>query len=198
MTYTGVSSESSNCMTSSPFIFPPSPSPFPPSPNPLPLQALFSSGLRLAQQLITRVLAGGDLAERLQCLARLAVDVLGNLNVHRDQEVADRGVRSPDSLAADPERAAVRRAGRDADAHRHAAVRRYLDLRAERGLGERDRHGDRQVRAGPAEHWVRGNVHTHVQVAGRPAALAGCAFALELDPLAVGHPRGNARLDRPR
>src|SRR3979411_179133 len=153
MTYTGVSSVSSNCMT----------------PSPLTGSswmfvcwswccwrslAVASSGLGLAQQLIPRVVTGGHLAEGLERLACLAVDVAGHLHVHGDQEIAHRGVGAPDSLAPDPERAAVRGTRRDPHAHRHPAVRRHLDLRAERGLGERDRHGDGQVVAGPAEHGV--------------------------------------------
>ena len=103
-----------------------------------------------------------------------------------------------DALAADPEGAAVRRAGRDPQRDRHAPVGRHLDLGAERGLGEGDRHGHGQVVARPAEHRVRGDVHAHVQVAGGAAALARRALALELDPLAVADPGGDARLDGAR
>src|ERR1700759_3187996 len=41
-------------------------------------------------------------------------------------------------------------------------------------------------------------MHPHVQVPGGTAALARGALALELDPLPVGHPGRNPRLDGPR
>src|SRR5579872_3324934 len=107
MTYTGESSVSSKPIMSSPLVF-----------------AVLcggragharssratSSGLGLAQQVGPRVLAPGELAERLERLACLRVEALGHLHVHGDQEVAHRGVGTPDALARDPERAAVRRA----------------------------------------------------------------------------------------
>src|ERR1700759_2403174 len=40
-------------------------------------------------------------------------------------------------------------------------------------------------------------MHPHVQVPGGTAALARGALALELDPLPVGHPGRNPRLDGP-
>ena len=59
------------------------------------------------------------------------------------------------ALAADPEGAAVGRARRELQRDRRPAERRHLDLAAERRLGERDRHGDREVVALAAEHRVR-------------------------------------------
>ena len=59
--------------------------------------------------------------------------------------------RSPGALRAghapalDPERAPAARAGRDPERDRRAVEGRHLDVRAERGLGERHGHGEGQV-----------------------------------------------------
>ena len=58
------------------------------------------------------------------------------------------------ALAAHPERLAARGAGGHLQRDR-AVQRRHLDVRAERGLGERDRHVDRQVVALATEQLVR-------------------------------------------
>src|SRR5256884_3239520 len=55
----------------------------------------------------------------------------------------------------------------------------------------------RDVVAGAPEDRVRLDVHPHVQVARRSAALTRCALAPEPDPLPVRHARGDAGLDRP-
>src|SRR5450631_1595311 len=149
------------------------------------------------QQVIARVLPGGGLPEVLQGLPGRAVHVLGHLNLHGDQEVPVGAVAAAHALTPHPEGTAVRGARRDPDADRGPAMRWHLDLRAQGGLGERHRHGDREVVPGPAEHRMRRDVHAHVQVAGRAATLAGCALALELDALAVGDTGGDARLDGP-
>src|SRR5260370_11987640 len=109
MTYTGVSSVSWNCITSSPFLCWSSCC----SRSP----ATASAGLGLAQQLTPRVVAGGHLPEGLEGLARLAVDVAGHLHVDGDQEIPHPGVPAPDSPAPDPEPASVRRTRPDPDAH---------------------------------------------------------------------------------
>src|SRR5499427_7461256 len=150
-----------------------------------------------AQEVVARVLTGRRFAEGLKGLPRGAVQVLRHLNRHRGQQVAVRPVLAPGSLAPHPEGAAARRPGGDPDAHRHPAERRDLDLRAERRLGEGDRHGHGDVVAGAAEDRVRLDVYPHVQVARRSAALTRCALAPEPDPLPVCHARGDAGLDRP-
>src|SRR6185437_3265002 len=115
-----------------------------------------------------------------------------------DEEVAYGAVGSPDALAADPALNAVRGAGRNSDADRLTLVCGHLDVGAQRRLGERDRHDDRQVVPGAPEDRMAADVHAHVQVAGRAAALAGSALALELDPLPVGHAGRDPGLDGPR
>ena len=61
------------------------------------------------------------------------------------------------------------RALRQPQGHRRAPERRHLDLRAERQLRERHRHGHRQVVARAAEHRVRLDVHrTYRSPAGPP------------------------------
>src|SRR2546429_6999788 len=55
----------------------------------------------------------------------------------------------------------------------------------------------RDVAAGAPEDRVRLDVHPHVQVARRSAALTRCALAPEPDPLPVRHARGDAGLARP-
>src|SRR5260370_39129888 len=101
MTYTGVSSVSWNCITSSPFLCWSSCC----SRSP----ATASTGLGLAQQLTPRVVAGGPLPEGLDGLARLAVGGAWHLHVDRDQGIAHPGVRAPGSLAPDPGRESPRR-----------------------------------------------------------------------------------------
>ena len=78
----------------------------------------------------------------------------GRRHVDRDEQVAGLApvVHAP---ALHPQRAARRGAGRDADLHRAAVERRHAHVRAQRRLGERDRHRQRQVVAPPAEQPVR-------------------------------------------
>src|SRR5215469_10904490 len=182
MTYTGVSSVSSNWLVMS-----------------SPSGGQHRLAVSVLQQVRPRIGACGRVAERLQRIPRLVVQFVRDLDVHGDEHVAERAVLTPDALAADPEGAAIRRPGRNPQADRHAAVRRYLDLRAEGGLGERHRDGDCQVGAGAAERSVRVrlDVHTDVEVARRPAALTRCALAGQLDALAVGDACRDPGLDRP-
>src|SRR5690348_13509412 len=162
------------------------------------LTALIGSAPGPLQQLGAGIIAGRGLAERLQRLAGLVVQLGRDHHLHGDQQVAVEAIRAAaDAPALDPECAPVRCTGRDPHRDRHAPVRRNLDLRAQRRLAERHGHADREVVAGPAEHLVRGDVHLDVQVTGRPAALTRGSLALELDPLAVRHAGRDARLDGP-
>lgn len=61
--------------------------------------------------------------------------------------------------------------------------RRHLDLRAERRLDERHRHGDAQVVAVEGEHRERLDVYADDEVAVRAAELAGPALAAQPDLL---------------
>ena len=72
--------------------------------------------------------------------------------------------------------------------------RGHVDLAAQRGLGERDRHPHGEVVAVAAEQRVRRDVALDDQVAGRAAVAARRAAALEADPLPIGDARGDARL----
>ena len=70
------------------------------------------------------------------------------------------------------------------------AVRRHLDLRAERRLGEASpARSTVRLSPLPAEHRVRLDVDPDVQVAGLAAVLAGGALAGDPDPLPVGDAR---------
>src|SRR5580693_8349266 len=158
---------------------------------------LISAAPGALQQVIARVLPGGGLPEVLQGLPGRSGHVLGHLDGHSDQQVPVGPVAAAHTLAAHPEGAAVGGARRDPDADRGPAVRRHLDLRAQRGLRECHRHGDREVVPGPAEHRMRRDVHAHIQVPGRPATLPGRTLALQLDLLAVSHAGRDARLDSP-
>src|SRR5207247_556774 len=66
--------------------------------------------------------------------------------------------------------------------------RRHLDRRAERGVGERDGDVDDEVRAAPLVDRRLGHARDDDQVAGRAAAVAGLALALEADPRPVLDP----------
>src|SRR6202008_4771881 len=93
---------------------------------------------------------------------------------------------------------AVRRAGRDTQADRHAAVRRHLDLGPERSLREGHRDRDGQVCPGAGERPVRMwlDMNANVEIAWRSAALARRSLACDLDPLAVRDARRDPGLDR--
>ena len=143
------------------------------------------TSLTRPEQTGARVLVGGRGAERLDGLACLRRQLAGYGDLDRHEQVAVAAVLAPDALALDPEGAAVAGAGRQPEGHRGAAERRHLDLAAERRLGERHRHGEREVVAGPAEQPVRRHGDRDEQVARRAAALARTTLALEPDPLAV-------------
>ena len=70
--------------------------------------------------------------------------------------------------------------------------RRDLDLGAERGLGERDRHLEHEVVAAALVELRRLDARDDVEVAGRRAAAAGLALALQLDLRAVLDARRDA------
>ena len=91
-----------------------------------------------------------------------------------------------DTAAAHPQRAARRRARGDLQRDRRLE-RRHAQRGAERRLGERDRHGQREVVAGAAEQRVRAHVHGDEQVAGRAAAGARRALAGDAQ---LAHRRG--------
>src|SRR5215469_252867 len=159
---------------------------------------LLSGLFRPLEEFLARVRPGGGLAQLLDGAARLAVQVLRHHHLDGDEQAAGGPVLPAHALAGDAEGPSVRGARRDAHRYRRAPVRGHLDLRTQGQLGERHRHGHGQVVTRPAEHRMRLDVHPHVQVAGWAAALAGSALARDLDPLAVGHPGRDARLDGPR
>ena len=81
--------------------------------------------------------------------------------------------------------APVLAAGRHLERHPAAARGRHLDGGAQRRLGDRDRHLDDEVVAAALEEVVGLDAHAHVEVAGRSAAHAGLALALDADLAAV-------------
>src|ERR1700691_5593271 len=194
MTYTGTSSDSSyGLLMSSPF-----------------LRSLFLLVLLVllvllplllaspAEQVLARVsLRRGD-AQVLERRPRLLVQVLRHDHLDGGEQRAERPVLAADAAAGDAERLSVRRARGHPHGDGGAPVRRHLDLRAERKLGHRHRHGHGEVVTRPAEHRVRRHVDPHVQVARLAAVLAGRPLAGDPDPLAVGHARRDAGLDGAR
>ena len=99
------------------------------------------------------------------------------------------GPRRP--LAAQPLDAPVLGARRDPDRLR-SVQRRHLDRRPLDRLGDRYRQVDLEVAVGAlAEHRRGRDPGGHVEVAARPAAVAGLALAGEPDPAAVVDSGGN-------
>src|SRR6185503_5871169 len=81
--------------------------------------------------------------------------------------------------------------------HLEAAVeRRDLDLGAERGLGDADRHLAHEVRALAREDRMLLDVEHDVEVTRRPAVIAGLALAAELQPRAGVDAGGDLHVDR--
>src|SRR5213078_733440 len=119
-----------------------------------------------------------------------------DLHVHRHQEVAV-AVLLWRSLAADAERLAGRRAGRDLQRHR-AVQRRNLHVRAERGLRVAHRKVEREVGVTPPEHLVRLDAHPHEQVARRGARAARLAAPPDADALPLLHPGRDLHGELPR
>src|ERR1700722_7448 len=128
----------------------------------------------------------------------LVVQVLRDRHLKGRAQVAERPVLAAGSPAWDTDYRPVRRARLDAHGDRGTAVRRHLDIRAERELGNRHRHGHGQVVPAPAEHVVRLDVDPYEQVARLAAVLARCPLTGNPDPLPVGIPGGDAHLDAPR
>ena len=77
-----------------------------------------------------------------------------------------------------------------------AVQRRHPQRRAQRRLGEADRHGQRQVVTVAAEQLVRADMHGHVQVAGRPTARPGLALAGNRSFAPSSHPGRHPHGDR--
>src|SRR5690349_13669825 len=104
------------------------------------------------ERLLSRILAG-HLLELLDRLLLGLRELLRHREVHaRDQIAPPRALELRRAAALDAQELAVLGAGRDLEGH--LAVRsRHLDGGPERGLGERDRHVDLEVRitAAPEE-----------------------------------------------
>lgn len=127
----------------------------------------------------SRVVRRGGFAvglERFLCFSRNLV-WYGDLD--GDELVAFAAVTPGDTLTSYPQYAAVRRSSRQFQGHRRAVEGRHLDLGAERGFREGDRHSDREVVARAAEQRVRPHVHEHDEVASGAASLARRSLALQ-------------------
>ena len=74
---------------------------------------------------------------------------------------------------------------------RRAVERRHLDRRPQRRQRRRNVDGRQEIVAVADEPLVRRDAHEHVQVARRPASIAGVTAPGDADPLAVGDPRRN-------
>src|SRR5438445_4728527 len=133
--------------------------------------------------MLTRVL-GERVAQVLDRLLGGAVDLLGNDDVERHQEITWASLAGVNPAPAHLYGLAALRPG--GHLHRHGLVeRRDLYLRAQRGLAERDRHAHREVLALASEDRVLPDVHDHEQVAGRAAVRARRAAARHANSLAV-------------
>src|SRR6267378_4410295 len=73
---------------------------------------------------------------------------------------------------------------------------RHFDLRSERRLHRRDRHGNVNVVALASENWVWVSPDDHVEVARRSAAQAGISFSGYANPLPIARARLDANLKR--
>src|SRR5690606_21412925 len=93
------------------------------------------------------------------------------------------------------QRAPARRARRNPQRHRPVDGG-HADVNAEDRLRERDRHGQGQGIAGPAEQLVLADPDRHVEVPRRSSALPRLATAAQPDPLPVGDPRREAHVER--
>src|SRR5581483_8796130 len=118
-------------------------------------------------------------------LALLLVDALRHLDADAGQDVALAGAAQARRAAAlDPQELAVLGAG--GDLQRDVALRRrHLDLAAERGGRERDRHLDDEVVAAALVRVRLRDARDDDEVAVRAAVRAGLALPLEPDLRAV-------------
>ena len=89
------------------------------------------------------------------------------------------------TLAGEAEAAPGLGAGRHLDPRLAAVDRRHLEFAAQRRRHHRDRNTAMQVGAVALEERVRGERQENIEVAGRPAAHAGLAFAGEANAGAV-------------
>src|SRR6266540_2109585 len=130
----------------------------------------------------------GILGERVaQVLDRFlggVVDLLGDDDVERHQQITRASLARVNPASAHPHGLAALRPGRHF--HGHGLVEgRNLHLRAQRGLGERDGHAHGEVLALAPEDRVLPHMHDDEQVARRAAVRAGRAAACNADALAV-------------
>src|SRR5436305_4412984 len=138
---------------------------------------------------------GRGLRVVVQRLAGLLGQVLGYHHVDGDQQVAVGTVAARHALAADPQGAAAR--GTRRHPYRHRPVqRRHGQVDPVDGLRERDRHGEREVVAVPAEQAVLPYLDQHVEVARRPAPGTRLAPAGQPDLLAVGDAGRDPHVER--
>src|SRR5436305_14961256 len=133
--------------------------------------------------MLTRVL-GERVAQVLDRLLGGAVDLLGDDDVERHQEITRASLARVNPASAHLHGLAALGSGRHL--HGHGLVEgRDLDLRAQRGLGERDRHAHGEVLALAPEDRVLPDVHDDEEIAGRAAVRARCPAARYADALTV-------------
>src|SRR5580704_15999674 len=104
-------------------------------------------------------------------------------------------VEIDDALALEAQDFSRLRSRRDLELHL-AFERRHFDLGSDRRLRETDRRLDDHVVVLAHEHLVLLDVDDDVEIALRPAAVAGLAFAAQLEPRAVVDPRRNFHGER--
>src|SRR6266508_5323829 len=143
--------------------------------------------------MLTRV-RGERVAQVLDRLFGGAVDLLGDDDVERHQQITWASLARVNPASAHLHGLAALRPGRHL--HGHGLVEsRNLHLRAQRGLGERDRHAHGEILALAPEDRVLPHMHDDEQVARRAAVRAGRAAARYADALAVVDTRRDPNLD---
>src|SRR5256885_5224125 len=142
--------------------------------------------------MLTRVL-GERVAQLLDRLLGGAIDLLGDDDVERHQQITCASLAGVNPASAHLHALAALRPGGHLHGHR-LVERRHFHLRAQRRLAERDRHAHGEVLALASEDRVLPDVHDDEQVAGRPTVRARCAAIRHADALAVVDTRRDPHL----
>ena len=111
------------------------------------------------------------------------------------KQVARRLIGRPHAVALDPQPLAAGRVRRHGERDR-ALRRRHVDLRAQRRLGQRDRHAHVEPIARAAKVRMRADVNREQDVAGRRVARSRLALAAKANLLAVVDAGRNLHVDR--
>src|SRR5438309_1424331 len=131
-------------------------------------------------------LLGGDGARQLHVDRRIEIAGLAAL--------ADRG----HAVSFQPEDLPVLRRRRNPEPQRLAAERRDVDLAAEHGGGQGNRHARVQIASLSLERRMRRDPDPEIEIAGLRAAAAVLALARDAHPRAFADARRDSHVDGPR